>query len=93
MRLVCAAGLFLALLHLSNSLLLGAFNIKALGDKKVSNTTVMNIISTVCTFIFPLFPKNVESKFSSHNLISEFHIVLRNPTCVSYLHCQVIIYD
>lgn len=47
MRLVCAAGLFLALLHLSNSLLLGAFNIKALGDKKVSNSTVMDIISTI----------------------------------------------
>lgn len=50
MRLVCASGLFLALLHLSNSLLLGAFNIKAFGDKKASNTTLMNIISTVCTF-------------------------------------------
>ncbi|XP_070704164.1 deoxyribonuclease-1 [Pempheris klunzingeri] len=47
MRLVCALGLFLALLHLSSSLLLGAFNIKSFGDKKASNTTLMNIISTI----------------------------------------------
>ncbi|XP_051242982.1 deoxyribonuclease-1 [Dicentrarchus labrax] len=47
MRLVCALGLFLALLHLSSSLLLGAFNIKSFGDKKSSNATLMNIISTI----------------------------------------------
>lgn len=47
MRLVCTLGLFLALLHVSTSLLLGAFNIKSFGDKKSSNTTLMNIISTV----------------------------------------------
>ncbi|XP_073349796.1 deoxyribonuclease-1 [Pagrus major] len=47
MRLLCALGLFLALLHLSTSLLLGAFNIKSFGDKKSSNTTLMNIISTI----------------------------------------------
>ncbi|XP_071330800.1 deoxyribonuclease-1 [Trachinotus anak] len=47
MRLVCALGLCLTLLHLSTSLLLGAFNIKSFGDKKASNTTLMNIISTI----------------------------------------------
>ncbi|XP_074511285.1 deoxyribonuclease-1 [Sebastes fasciatus] len=47
MRLVCALGLFLTLLHLSTSLLLGAFNIKSFGDKKASNTTLMNLISTI----------------------------------------------
>ncbi|KAL7378537.1 hypothetical protein ABVT39_015346 [Epinephelus coioides] len=47
MRLVCALGLFLALLQLSSSLLLGAFNIKSFGDKKASNATLMNIISTI----------------------------------------------
>ncbi|XP_044037808.1 deoxyribonuclease-1 [Siniperca chuatsi] len=47
MRLVCALGLFLALLHLSTSLLLGAFNIKSFGEKKSSNTTLMDIISTI----------------------------------------------
>lgn len=61
MRLLCALGLFLALLHLSTSLLLGAFNIKTFGDKKSSNATLMNIISTVwnCNlyslFLFLLF--------------------------------------
>ncbi|XP_037647816.1 deoxyribonuclease-1 isoform X1 [Sebastes umbrosus] len=47
MRLVWALGLFLTLLHLSTSLLLGAFNIKSFGDKKASNTTLMNHISTI----------------------------------------------
>ncbi|XP_036945444.1 deoxyribonuclease-1 [Acanthopagrus latus] len=47
MRLLCVLGLFVALLHLSTSLLLGAFNIKTFGDKKSSNTTLMNIISTI----------------------------------------------
>lgn len=47
MRLLCSVGLFLALLHVSTSLLLGAFNIKSYGDKKASNTTLMNIISTI----------------------------------------------
>uniref|UniRef100_A0A3Q3WUB5 Endonuclease/exonuclease/phosphatase domain-containing protein n=1 Tax=Mola mola TaxID=94237 RepID=A0A3Q3WUB5_MOLML len=47
MHSVCAFGLFLALLHLSNSLLLGAFNIKTFGNKKASNMTLMNIISTI----------------------------------------------
>ncbi|XP_038548829.1 deoxyribonuclease-1 isoform X1 [Micropterus salmoides] len=47
MRLVGTLVLFLALLHLSASLLLGAFNIRSFGDKKSSNTTLMNIISTI----------------------------------------------
>lgn len=44
---MCALGLFLALLHLSNSLRLAAFNIKSFGDKKSSNVTLMDIISTI----------------------------------------------
>ncbi|XP_063326536.1 deoxyribonuclease-1 [Pelmatolapia mariae] len=47
MHLVCTLGLFLTLLHLSNSLLLGAFNIKSFGDTKASNTTLMNIITKI----------------------------------------------
>lgn len=50
MRPVCASVLLLlllALLRLCDSLLLGAFNIKSFGDTKASNTTLMNIISTV----------------------------------------------
>ncbi|XP_061605229.1 deoxyribonuclease-1 isoform X2 [Phyllopteryx taeniolatus] len=39
--------LLLALLHVSTGLLLGAFNIKSFGDKKASNTTLMNIISKI----------------------------------------------
>ncbi|XP_068605967.1 deoxyribonuclease-1 [Brachionichthys hirsutus] len=44
---VCALGACLALLHLSSALLLGAFNIKSFGDKKASNITLMDIISTI----------------------------------------------
>ncbi|KAM6914133.1 deoxyribonuclease-1-like [Lycodopsis pacificus] len=47
MRWVCVLGLLLVLLHLSTSLLLGAFNIQTFGDKKSSNPTLMNIISTI----------------------------------------------
>ncbi|XP_075942757.1 deoxyribonuclease-1-like [Anarhichas minor] len=47
MRWVCVLGLLLVLLHLSTSLLLGAFNIQTFGDKKSSNATLMNIISTI----------------------------------------------
>ncbi|XP_071759232.2 deoxyribonuclease-1 [Centroberyx gerrardi] len=47
MRLLCALGLAVALLQLVNSLRLGAFNIKSFGDKKASNTTLMDIISTI----------------------------------------------
>ncbi|XP_037647819.1 deoxyribonuclease-1 isoform X2 [Sebastes umbrosus] len=47
MRLVWALGLFLTLLHLSTSLLLGAFNIKCFGIKKASKPEVMNHISTI----------------------------------------------
>lgn len=40
-------GLLLAVLQLSAPLLLGAFNIKSFGDKKASNSTLMNIISRI----------------------------------------------
>ncbi|KAK5856808.1 hypothetical protein PBY51_008378 [Eleginops maclovinus] len=47
MRLLIALGLFVALLHVSSCLLIGAFNIKQFGDKKSSNTTLMDVISAV----------------------------------------------
>ncbi|XP_056144272.1 deoxyribonuclease-1 [Lampris incognitus] len=47
MHLVSALGLFLALLQLGSTLLLGAFNIRAFGDKKSSNETLMDIISKI----------------------------------------------
>ncbi|XP_075939203.1 deoxyribonuclease-1-like [Anarhichas minor] len=47
MRWVCVLGLLLVLLHLSTSLLLGAFNIQTFGDKKSSNATLMNYICTI----------------------------------------------
>lgn len=51
MHLVNVLGLFMALLHFSDSLLLGAFNIQALGHKKVSNVTVMDLIIQVRNWI------------------------------------------
>ncbi|XP_077475685.1 deoxyribonuclease-1 [Stigmatopora argus] len=39
--------LLLTLAHLSSSLLLGAFNVKSFGDKKASNTTLMDVISKI----------------------------------------------
>ncbi|KAF3846968.1 hypothetical protein F7725_004046 [Dissostichus mawsoni] len=47
MRLLCALGLFLALLHVTSCLLIGAFNIQRFGDKKSSNKDVMDIINQV----------------------------------------------
>ncbi|KAJ3601740.1 hypothetical protein NHX12_032707 [Muraenolepis orangiensis] len=47
MRVVCTCGLLLALLQLGTPLTLGAFNIKSFGDKKASNSTLMDIISTI----------------------------------------------
>lgn len=52
MRAACVLGLFLVLLQLSHSLLLGAFNIRSFGDTKASNVTLMNIISKVCKRFF-----------------------------------------
>ncbi|XP_075939201.1 deoxyribonuclease-1-like [Anarhichas minor] len=47
MRWVCVLGLLLVLLHLSTSLLLGAFNIQQFGDKKSKDVTLMNYISEI----------------------------------------------
>ncbi|KAK5856805.1 hypothetical protein PBY51_008375 [Eleginops maclovinus] len=47
MRRLCALGLFLALLHVSSCLLIGAFNIQKFGDKKSQDADVMKIISTI----------------------------------------------
>ncbi|XP_075942739.1 deoxyribonuclease-1-like [Anarhichas minor] len=47
MRWVCVLGLLLVLLHLSTSLLLGAFNIETFGPQKSKDVTLMNIISKI----------------------------------------------
>ncbi|KAK1878221.1 Deoxyribonuclease-1 [Dissostichus eleginoides] len=47
MRLLCALGLFLALLHVTSCLLIGAFNIQQFGQKKTKDKAVMNIIKKI----------------------------------------------
>ncbi|KAI9523769.1 hypothetical protein NQZ68_025494 [Dissostichus eleginoides] len=47
MRLLCALGLFLALLHVTSCLLIGAFNIQQFGDKKSQNKDVMATIKEI----------------------------------------------
>ncbi|CAB1350293.1 unnamed protein product, partial [Coregonus sp. 'balchen'] len=48
MRVACPLVLFLlALVQLGGCLLLGAFNIKSFGDKKSSNSTLMDIITQI----------------------------------------------
>ncbi|KAI4790766.1 hypothetical protein KUCAC02_034416 [Chaenocephalus aceratus] len=47
MRLLCALGLFSALLHVTSCLLIGAFNIQRFGDKKSQNKEVMDIITQI----------------------------------------------
>ncbi|XP_056461704.1 deoxyribonuclease-1 [Gadus chalcogrammus] len=47
MRALFTGGLLWALLQIGTSLFLGAFNIKSFGDKKASNSTLMDIISTI----------------------------------------------
>lgn len=47
MRVLCAVGICVAVLHVCGGLLLGAFNIKSFGDKKASNHTLMDIISKI----------------------------------------------
>ncbi|XP_012682694.2 deoxyribonuclease-1-like [Clupea harengus] len=47
MKFAVAVVLILALAELGSSLLIGAFNIRSFGDKKASNATLMDIISTI----------------------------------------------
>ncbi|XP_034084701.1 deoxyribonuclease-1-like [Gymnodraco acuticeps] len=47
MRLLCALGLFLALLHVTSCLRIGAFNIQQFGDKKSRNKDVMDTIKEI----------------------------------------------
>ncbi|KAI2666347.1 Deoxyribonuclease-1 [Labeo rohita] len=47
MKIIIAVGLLLLSVHLGSSLLIGAFNIKAFGDSKTSNATLLNIITKV----------------------------------------------
>ncbi|XP_073689276.1 deoxyribonuclease-1-like [Garra rufa] len=47
MKIIIAIGLVLLSVHLGSSLLIGAFNIKAFGDAKTTNATLLNIITKV----------------------------------------------
>ncbi|KAJ4923016.1 hypothetical protein JOQ06_015366 [Pogonophryne albipinna] len=47
MRLLCALGLFSALLHVTSCLLIGAFNIQCFGTSKSKKTDVMDIIKEI----------------------------------------------
>ncbi|KAF3846983.1 hypothetical protein F7725_004061 [Dissostichus mawsoni] len=47
MRLLCALGLFLALLHVTSCLRIGAFNIENFGPKKSKDVFVMNTIKEI----------------------------------------------
>ncbi|XP_033934242.1 deoxyribonuclease-1-like [Pseudochaenichthys georgianus] len=47
MRLLCALGLFSALLHVTSCLLIGAFNIQCFGTRKSQNKEVMDIITQI----------------------------------------------
>ncbi|KAI4790768.1 hypothetical protein KUCAC02_022274 [Chaenocephalus aceratus] len=47
MRLLCALGLFLALLHVTSCLRIGAFNIENFGTKKSKDDFVMNHIKKI----------------------------------------------
>ncbi|XP_030599342.1 deoxyribonuclease-1-like [Archocentrus centrarchus] len=79
MQLVSTLGLFLTLLHLSTSLLLGAFNIRSFGDTKASNTTLMNIISTVWNILsvksFTLIPQHTSPDFAVQELNALYDVV------------------
>ncbi|KAI4877440.1 hypothetical protein NFI96_016002 [Prochilodus magdalenae] len=47
MKTALTVGLVLLFVHLGSSLLIGAFNVQTFGDKKSSNATLLDIISTV----------------------------------------------
>ncbi|XP_072549016.1 deoxyribonuclease-1-like [Salminus brasiliensis] len=47
MKTAVIIGLFLLCVHLTSSLLIGAFNVQTFGNKKASNATLLDIISTV----------------------------------------------
>ncbi|XP_073689279.1 deoxyribonuclease-1-like [Garra rufa] len=47
MKIIIAIGLLLLSVHLGNSLMIGAFNIKAFGNAKTTNATLLNIITKV----------------------------------------------
>uniref|UniRef100_A0A3B5AQS4 Deoxyribonuclease n=1 Tax=Stegastes partitus TaxID=144197 RepID=A0A3B5AQS4_9TELE len=74
MRLLCSLVLPLALLHASTALLLGAFNIKTFGDTKASNTTLMNIISTIVhRYDIVLIQEVRDSDLSATKKLMEHH--------------------
>nr|XP_040046239.1 deoxyribonuclease-1-like isoform X1 [Gasterosteus aculeatus aculeatus] len=81
MRWVCALGLLSALLHLSTSLLLGAFNIRIFGAKKASNNTLMDIIATVvCRYDIILIQEVRDSHLTVTNKLKD----LVNTKCPTY---------
>uniref|UniRef100_A0AAR2JFZ9 Endonuclease/exonuclease/phosphatase domain-containing protein n=1 Tax=Pygocentrus nattereri TaxID=42514 RepID=A0AAR2JFZ9_PYGNA len=47
MKTAACVGLILLSVHLGSSLLIGAFNVQTFGNKKASNATLLDIISTV----------------------------------------------
>jgi len=47
MKIIITLNLLLISVHIGNSLLIGAFNIKTFGDSKASNATLLDIITKV----------------------------------------------
>ncbi|XP_067089571.1 deoxyribonuclease-1 [Osmerus mordax] len=85
MHLVCVAGLFLALLAMGGSLRLGAFNIKSFGDKKASNTTLMDIISTIVhRYDIILIQEVRDTDLSATNILMQH--VNKGPSPYKYQH-------
>ncbi|KAF3846958.1 hypothetical protein F7725_004036 [Dissostichus mawsoni] len=63
MRLLCALGLFLALLHVTSCLLIGAFNIQCFGDKKSQDKAGSPQFSYVVSEPLPLGPSTYKERY------------------------------
>lgn len=90
MRLTWAASLLLALLRLSDSLLLGAFNIKSFGDTKASNATLMNIISTVCASFFCFVFFNLTWQNGNRQMILHEKVQKYSINCVQFFQMGLL---
>ncbi|XP_054463780.1 deoxyribonuclease-1-like [Anoplopoma fimbria] len=83
MRWACALGLLAALLHLSTSLLLGAFNIKSFGEKKASDPVVMGYISEiVCRYDIILIQEVRDPRLVATNILMNYV----NSRCPQYAY-------
>ncbi|KAJ4923012.1 hypothetical protein JOQ06_015362 [Pogonophryne albipinna] len=72
MRLLCALGLFLALLHVTSCLLIGAFNIQCFGTSKSQNKEVMgNITQIVLRYDIILIQEVLDPDWKFRNISSE----------------------